>query len=294
MIESGAYVPYQPNLVDIAEVSPECSTPLRTRQEKGKDISASGNQRVNMSFKPPGQQPNRTGDVASEEGRSGAGAGRTRDSPYPSATVCAATKPTGHLQLRSACDACHQSKIKCPGGYPCFPCQSSRSRCNYSPGSRLGRPKGSKNKRTLMREGLENGNLQRSRGQSQSQTGSSAQEYDSSMNSGRNNEAAMQWTNRGHQQRQPQQQQQQQLDQQLLPAAAMYQMDFEVEFDQGFHTAAAGGDTEDEDHTRDSHSDILRMLDPDLALNSTGGDASNLSHPVHTSLAPQMNVRTST
>ncbi|KAI5861142.1 hypothetical protein GGS23DRAFT_577198 [Durotheca rogersii] len=59
-------------------------------------------------------------------------------------------KTTG--RLRSACDSCHQSKIRCSGGNPCSTCEWSQTRCTYSPGSRLGRPKGSKNKRSLMRE----------------------------------------------------------------------------------------------------------------------------------------------
>ena len=53
-------------------------------------------------------------------------------------------------RLRSACDTCHQGKNRCSGGNPCSACRTSGIRCIYSPGSRLGRPKGSKNKRTLM------------------------------------------------------------------------------------------------------------------------------------------------
>ncbi|KAF2134731.1 hypothetical protein P153DRAFT_392051 [Dothidotthia symphoricarpi CBS 119687] len=56
-------------------------------------------------------------------------------------------------RLRSSCDACHRSKIKCTGGDPCSTCLGSQSRCTYSRGNRLGRPKGSKNKRTLMQDG---------------------------------------------------------------------------------------------------------------------------------------------
>ncbi|KAG8164261.1 hypothetical protein KVR01_006179 [Diaporthe batatas] len=269
----------------LLKFSPECFASRRARQDEDKD--SSGDPRINMSFEPPGQGPNGADDGTSEEERTASGTGRTRYPPSPSARACATTTPTERVQLRSACDACHQSKIKCPGGHPCFPCQSSRNRCNYSPGNRLGRPKGSKNKRTLMREGLGDGNLKRQRGHSQ--TGSSAHGYDAAINPGRNNEASLQWANRGHHQQQ--QQQQQQLDQQLLPAAAMYQMDFEVEFDQGFHAAAAAGDMDDEDHARDNHSDILRMLDPDLVVTSTGGDASSLSHAVqNTTLAPQISI----
>ncbi|KAH6617169.1 hypothetical protein F5144DRAFT_385127 [Chaetomium tenue] len=60
-------------------------------------------------------------------------------------------KPAG--RLRSACDTCHQCKIKCSGGTPCVPCHVSQSNCVYSVTNRLGRPKGSKNKRTLLQQG---------------------------------------------------------------------------------------------------------------------------------------------
>ncbi|KJZ77825.1 hypothetical protein HIM_03002 [Hirsutella minnesotensis 3608] len=63
------------------------------------------------------------------------------------------TKSSG--RLRAACDSCHQAKVKCSGTVPCATCQASQLNCVYSPGNRLGRPKGSKNKKTLM---LQNGN----------------------------------------------------------------------------------------------------------------------------------------
>lgn len=58
------------------------------------------------------------------------------------------SKPTA--RLRSACDACHEAKTKCLGGgleTPCRSCQEAQKPCTYSLGRRLGRPKGSKNKR---------------------------------------------------------------------------------------------------------------------------------------------------
>ncbi|KJZ68638.1 hypothetical protein HIM_11968 [Hirsutella minnesotensis 3608] len=55
-------------------------------------------------------------------------------------------------KLRSTCDSCRRAKIRCSGGDPCSACLRSFGRCVYSPGVRLGRPKGSKNKRTLMQE----------------------------------------------------------------------------------------------------------------------------------------------
>ncbi|KAI0597313.1 hypothetical protein F4775DRAFT_593446 [Biscogniauxia sp. FL1348] len=52
-------------------------------------------------------------------------------------------------RLRSACDPCHQAKIKCSGESPCLACRASRARCIYSVANQLGRPRGSKNKRNL-------------------------------------------------------------------------------------------------------------------------------------------------
>ena len=50
-------------------------------------------------------------------------------------------------KLRSACDRCHQSKMKCSGGMPCAGCFNPGENCCYSVSNRSGRPKGAKNKR---------------------------------------------------------------------------------------------------------------------------------------------------
>jgi hypothetical protein len=55
-------------------------------------------------------------------------------------------------KLRSACDACHQCKVKCPGGTPCSRCLSKGLSCRYGFQNRAGKPKGSKNKKTLERQ----------------------------------------------------------------------------------------------------------------------------------------------
>ncbi|PHH81290.1 hypothetical protein CDD82_1121 [Ophiocordyceps australis] len=55
------------------------------------------------------------------------------------------------VRLRSACDLCHHSKIKCNGGNPCSGCLKLRLPCNYSSPKRTGRPRGAKNKLTLQR-----------------------------------------------------------------------------------------------------------------------------------------------
>ncbi|QYS95198.1 Zn(2)-C6 fungal-type domain-containing protein [Trichoderma simmonsii] len=57
-------------------------------------------------------------------------------------------------RLRSACDVCHASKVRCSGGQPCKKCCNSNLSCTYSYMAKLGKPKGSRNKRTLERLGL--------------------------------------------------------------------------------------------------------------------------------------------
>ncbi|PKX93959.1 Zn(II)2Cys6 transcription factor domain-containing protein [Aspergillus novofumigatus IBT 16806] len=94
----------------------------------------------------------------------------------------------------SACDVCRQSKVRCTGGNPCLTCQWSQRSGNYSPGGRLGRPKGSKNKRTLMQQIL---NLNKEQ-PSLTQTDTNKSTAD-----------VMQWIGSGEQQRQQRQQRQQ-------------------------------------------------------------------------------------
>jgi hypothetical protein len=57
----------------------------------------------------------------------------------------------GQKSLRSACDLCHQGKIKCSGGTVCEGCERLGVKCTYSTSNRTGRPKGVKNKKTLER-----------------------------------------------------------------------------------------------------------------------------------------------
>jgi hypothetical protein len=47
-------------------------------------------------------------------------------------------------KLRSACDKCHETKVRCSGDIPCQGCLTSRSLCFYSVSNPLGRPKGTK------------------------------------------------------------------------------------------------------------------------------------------------------
>ncbi|CZR60186.1 uncharacterized protein PAC_10082 [Phialocephala subalpina] len=52
-------------------------------------------------------------------------------------------------KLRHACNSCHRAKVKCSRGTPCAGCAASGDRCVYSESNRAGRPRGTKNKRTL-------------------------------------------------------------------------------------------------------------------------------------------------
>ena len=72
----------------------------------------------------------------------------------PGGRPATATSSTGSrttTKIRSACDYCHHGKTRCSGGQPCAACADSGSQCVYSAYNKLGRPKGSKNKRTLER-----------------------------------------------------------------------------------------------------------------------------------------------
>ncbi|KAI0098861.1 hypothetical protein GGR51DRAFT_576848 [Nemania sp. FL0031] len=55
-------------------------------------------------------------------------------------------------RFRSACDVCHQMKVRCSGTIPCDTCAGVGQPCNYSVSSRLGRPPGAKNKRSAIEE----------------------------------------------------------------------------------------------------------------------------------------------
>lgn len=55
----------------------------------------------------------------------------------------------GGLRLRSACDHCHAAKVKCSGGPRCTRCRDQNLPCVFNFASRAGKPKGSKNKKTI-------------------------------------------------------------------------------------------------------------------------------------------------
>ncbi|KAH8694079.1 hypothetical protein BGW36DRAFT_430104 [Talaromyces proteolyticus] len=62
-------------------------------------------------------------------------------------------------KLRSACDTCHQTKVRCSGGNPCQMCQHLEAECIYSPSSRKGRPKGTRPRKSLQQETLSGGQV---------------------------------------------------------------------------------------------------------------------------------------
>ncbi|KAI0970336.1 hypothetical protein F4678DRAFT_136886 [Xylaria arbuscula] len=57
-------------------------------------------------------------------------------------------------RLRSACDVCHQMKVRCSGTLPCDTCAEAGQTCLYSISNRLGRPPGAKNKRLTPMAGI--------------------------------------------------------------------------------------------------------------------------------------------
>lgn len=76
----------------------------------------------------------------------------TSTHPYLTSPTSTQRSASDHKKLRSACDACHQCKVKCSGGSPCFRCTTKGLLCRYGYQNRAGKPKGSKNRKTLERE----------------------------------------------------------------------------------------------------------------------------------------------
>ncbi|KAK8069366.1 hypothetical protein PG994_005982 [Apiospora phragmitis] len=57
----------------------------------------------------------------------------------------------GSQRYRKACNHCHLSKLRCSGSKPCERCRDNARKCVYSVVARLGKPKGTCNKRTLLK-----------------------------------------------------------------------------------------------------------------------------------------------
>jgi hypothetical protein len=112
-------------------------------------------------------------------------------------------------KLRSACDSCHRTKVRCSGGVPCETCTIYGNTCFYSYSGRLGRPRGTKNKRVDSSDN--NGEREMSQLSENDMEGEKSHESQKSMQS-----TQIQSTERfttqanSYQQQQPQQQQQQQ------------------------------------------------------------------------------------
>ncbi|CDM38091.1 Zn(2)-C6 fungal-type DNA-binding domain [Penicillium roqueforti FM164] len=60
-------------------------------------------------------------------------------------------------RLRSACDGCHAAKVRCTGNLPCARCSGDNLECHYSLKAKIGKPRGSMNKKTIerLRQGKE-------------------------------------------------------------------------------------------------------------------------------------------
>jgi hypothetical protein len=84
----------------------------------------------------------------------------------PAQTKTPSPAPPPAKRLRSACDSCHHAKMRCSGGVPCAGCSASKQQCCYSVPDRIGRPKGTKNKKTLR----QSSQLQARRSQSTTET----------------------------------------------------------------------------------------------------------------------------
>ncbi|KAK7529473.1 uncharacterized protein J3D65DRAFT_167562 [Phyllosticta citribraziliensis] len=71
----------------------------------------------------------------------------------PSVSPSRSTSPASRTtkKLRAACNLCHQMKVRCSGTKPCSRCFDSGVECVYSFAAKLGKPKGSRNKKTLER-----------------------------------------------------------------------------------------------------------------------------------------------
>ncbi|KAF2158804.1 hypothetical protein M409DRAFT_61312 [Zasmidium cellare ATCC 36951] len=73
--------------------------------------------------------------------------------------------PAEGKRLRKACNLCHRMKLRCASGQPCSRCADTGNECVYAFVAKLGKPPGSRNKKTIERErpksGTENGESSR-------------------------------------------------------------------------------------------------------------------------------------
>lgn len=99
------------------------------------------------------------------------------------ASTTSANRGASEPKHKAACDQCNASKVKClGGGPPCKRCAESSQRCHYSLAKRIGKPTGSKNRKTLERlHQAKEGNLGNNDGRG---GGSSMFQNDGSRNDG--------------------------------------------------------------------------------------------------------------
>ena len=71
-------------------------------------------------------------------------------------------------KLRQACDPCHHAKVKCSEDKPCARCRNNNLQCSHSYAIKAGKPKGSKNQKTLQR--LEQNRLEAEKSQTNGST----------------------------------------------------------------------------------------------------------------------------
>jgi hypothetical protein len=67
-------------------------------------------------------------------------------------TTLPASNTTEGKRLRRACNGCHRMKLRCSGTKPCAHCQDTGNDCAYAFVAKLGKPRGSRNKKTIERE----------------------------------------------------------------------------------------------------------------------------------------------
>ena len=70
----------------------------------------------------------------------------TMENNPPSSQLLPAQRPP---RRRAACQPCYESKVKCSRGQPCLRCQVAQKKCYYELASRIGKPRGSKNRTQL-------------------------------------------------------------------------------------------------------------------------------------------------
>ncbi|KAB8338786.1 hypothetical protein FH972_021731 [Carpinus fangiana] len=74
----------------------------------------------------------------------------TAEHHLPHANMKSPSEPV-QKKLRSSCNECHNAKSRCSGERPCQSCARLGLECVYGPSNRMGRPRGTKNKKTLAR-----------------------------------------------------------------------------------------------------------------------------------------------